>query len=140
MGDEGGVLCDDDVAWVGDDAVVPEEEFAAHVGDGLDGGRVTIMVDASSGDGAATDAVDLDGEGVFGLRRGRFHNEVGDDAFFGLIEDFAVFINRLCVSVIYAILVDDQIADSRKFGQGVEHLAVLPNIKYCISHGKSRPI
>ena len=98
------------------------------------------MVDASSGDGAAADAVDLDGEGVLGLRWGRFHNEVGDDAFFGLIEDFAVFINRLCICIVNSALVDDQIADSREFRQVEKYLAVLPNIDNGIRQGNPCPI
>ena len=73
-------------------------------------------------------------------RFGRKHDEVGDDALIGLIEDFAVFINRLCVGIIDSALVDDQIADSREFWQVVEYLAVLPNIDNGIRQGIPCPI
>ena len=106
---EGGVMREEDVSRVVGDAVVPIEECITGVWESLDGHGVAQGISAFANNAAHECVVDRHGEGAHGygrFGRGGNHDEVRDDAS-GLIEDFAIFINRLCVSVIYAILVDD---------------------------------
>ena len=118
--DESAVLRDHNIARIVGDAVVPHQELVADIGDGLNGGGVAIVIFTAADDGAPIGVVGFEGESECRLRWGRLYDEVGDDdELFGLIQDFSVFINRLCISIIHSAPVDDQVADSRKFGQGV---------------------
>ena len=141
QGNESAVLEDDDVARVAEITIVPAEELMARVGMGIDGDGVSIVVCAASADHAPVGVVSFDGDGVFRLGWDRLHNEVGDDApLLGMIQDFAIFINRLCIGIIHPVLVDNQVADSRKLRQIVEHFAVLPNINNGICQGNPTPV
>ena len=86
--DESAVLRDHNIARIIGDAVVPHQELVADIGDGLNGGGVAIMKQATSADGAPQGVVGHHRQSIGG-RWGSRPYAKGTDTFavVGLVKD-----------------------------------------------------